>query len=141
MSIRVLFASSDQAGSVDLQRSLLEASINLVCFVVEFASVSSVEALWSRVEANQDDVILLDWHLAEAETPELVRDVLQRNPRMHIVALLPQGYRQYRQSVWEAGACSSIPKEHMDQEWLSSILCVMYRAMQREVHLLQLTSG
>ena len=29
-----------------------------------------------------------------------------------------------------------IPKEHIDQKWLSSILCVMYRAMQRELRLL-----
>jgi hypothetical protein len=54
---------------------------------------------------------------------------------MRIVALLPESYRQYRQRVWEAGACSSIPQEHMDQEWLSSILCVMKRAMQREAAL------
>ncbi len=54
---------------------------------------------------------------------------------MRIVALLPQSYRQYRHSVWEAGACSSIPKENIDQEWLSSILCVMQRSMQREASL------
>jgi len=53
-----------------------------------------------------------------------------------VVALLPLGYRQYRQRVWQAGACNSIPKEHMDQEWLSSILCVMHRAMQREARLI-----
>ena len=51
---------------------------------------------------------------------------------MRIIVLLPSHQRQYRQLVWEAGACNSIPKEYMEQEWLSSVLCVMYRAMQRE---------
>ena len=89
MSIRVLLASSDPA-SLDLQRSLLDASMNLVCFAIEFGSVSSSKELWARVGAGRDDVILLDWHLAEAETPDLVRAVLAYNPRLRIVALLPQ---------------------------------------------------
>ncbi len=136
MSIRVLFACADPQ-TLDLQQSVLASSINLVCFAVSFAAVSTVADLWRRVDAAEDDVILLDWHLAGAETPELVRSLLARSPRLRIVALLPQGYRQYRHSVWEAGACSSIPTENMDQEWLSSILCVMQRAMQREEKLLQ----
>jgi DNA-binding NarL/FixJ family response regulator len=140
MTIRVLFASANP-DSLDLQQSLLEASIELVCFPIEFTAVSSLANLWARVDADQDDVILLDWHLVHAETPDLVRAILHLKPRLRIVALLPQSYRQYRQSVWEAGACSSIPQEHMDQEWLSSILCVMHRAMQREAHLLQVTAG
>jgi DNA-binding NarL/FixJ family response regulator len=131
MSIRVLCASSASV-SQDLQRSLLDASMDLVSFDVKSEFVASVEELWTHVEAGQDDVILLDWHLVEAATPELVRGIVKRNPSMHVVVLLPQGYRQYRQSVWEAGACGSIPTEHMDQEWLSSILCVMHRAMERE---------
>jgi DNA-binding NarL/FixJ family response regulator len=139
MSIRVLFACADPQ-TLDLQQSVLASSINLVCFAVDFASVGSVDDLWRRVAAGADDVILLDWHLAGAETPQLVRSLLDRSPRLRIVALLPQGYRQYRHSVWEAGACSSIPTENMDQEWLSSILCVMQRAMQREEKLLQ-TAG
>ena len=69
-----------------------------------------------------------------------MRALLVRNPRLRIVALLPQSYRQYRQQVWEAGACTSIPHEHMDQEWLSSILCVMHRAMEREARLLQVAA-
>ena len=74
--------------------------MKLVCFAVEFASVSSSQELWSLVQAERDDVILLDWHLVEAETPELVRASLARNPRLRIVAFRPKSYRQYRQSVW-----------------------------------------
>jgi DNA-binding NarL/FixJ family response regulator len=136
MSIRVLFASSDPE-SLKLQRSMLEASVSLVCFELEFSPVSSLQELRACLEADQGDVVLFDWSLAEAQTPDVVRELLKRNSRMRIIVLLPQSYRQYRQSVWEAGACSSIPKEHMDQEWLSSILCVMQRAMQREKCLLQ----
>ncbi len=97
MSIRVLLAGPNP-NSLDLQRILLDASTNLVCFLVESSSVASVEALWARVDADLDDVILLDWHLVEAQTPDLVRAILQSKPRLRIVALLPQGYRQYRQA-------------------------------------------
>ena len=57
------------------------------------------------------------------------------NPRLRSIALLPQSYRQYRKQVWQAGACSSIAKENMEQEWFSSVLCIMHRAMQREAKL------
>ena len=134
MSIRVLLAGPNP-NSLDLQRVLLDASTNLVCFRVQSSSVATVETLWARVEADLDDVILLDWHLVEAQTPDLVLAMLEGTPRLRVVALLPQSSRQYRKSVWEAGACSSIPQEHMDQEWLSSILCVMQRAIQREAAL------
>jgi DNA-binding NarL/FixJ family response regulator len=129
MAIRVLFASSPQL-SPELQQMLRSSSQNLVCFPVTFASVASLAELWPRVERGDDDVVLLDWQLAEAETPDLVRRLLARNAQLHVIVLLPQSLRQYRQSVWEAGACSSIPLENIDQEWLSSILCVMQRAME-----------
>ncbi len=135
MTIRVLLAGPNP-NSLDLQRVLLDASTNLVCFRVQSSSAATVEALWARVDADLDDVILLDWQLVEAQTPELVRAILQRKPRLRIVALLPQGYRQYRKSVWEAGACSSIPQEHMDQEWLSTVLCLMHRSIEREQRIL-----
>jgi DNA-binding NarL/FixJ family response regulator len=131
MSIRVLFASSAQI-SPELRQLLQNASLHLVCFPVNYASVGSTEDLWARVRAAADDVILLDWHMAEASTPELVRALLNDNPQLRIVVLLPQSLRQYRKIVWEAGACSSIPIENLDQEWLSSILCVMQRAIERE---------
>jgi DNA-binding NarL/FixJ family response regulator len=129
MAIRVLFASSPQL-SPELQQMLRSSSQSLVCFPVTFAAVASLDELWLRVESSDDDVVLLDWRLAEAATPDLVRRLLVRNAQLHIIVLLPQSLRQYRQSVWEAGACSSIPLENIDQEWLSSILCVMQRAME-----------
>ncbi|MCB0162119.1 MAG: hypothetical protein KDD83_28475, partial [Caldilineaceae bacterium] len=72
----------------------------------------------------------------EAGTPALVQEILAQNPQLRVVALLPENFRQYRQRVWDAGACNSIPKEHMEQEWFSSITCVMHRAMERERRLI-----
>ena len=77
-------------------------------------------------------MILLDWDLVQSDTPKLVKDILAANPQLRVVVLLPQSSRQYRQLVWDAGACNGIPKEYMDQEWLSTVLCIMHRAMQRE---------
>jgi DNA-binding NarL/FixJ family response regulator len=131
MNIKVLFATTDPH-SLELLHSLLASATNLICLDVAAESITAPEALIERVATGQDDVVFLDWVMAEAETPALVEALVQHNPQIRTVVLLPLHYRQYREKVWAAGACNSIPKEHMDQEWLSSILCVMYRAMQRE---------
>ncbi len=131
MNIKVLFATTDPH-SLELLHSLLKSATNLICLDVAAESITAPQALIERVATGQDDVVFLDWVMAEAETPALVAALVQHNPQIRTVVLLPLHYRQYREKVWAAGACNSIPKEHMDQEWLSSILCVMYRAMQRE---------
>ncbi|MCB0035826.1 MAG: response regulator transcription factor [Anaerolineales bacterium] len=98
--------------------------------------VHTKEDLFARAYGHVDDVILLDWELAQEDTPELVSQILDSNPQLRVVAMLPLNNRQYRQRVWEAGACNGIPKEHMDQEWLATVLCLMTRAIQREQKIL-----
>ncbi|MCB0110733.1 MAG: hypothetical protein KDE53_32665 [Caldilineaceae bacterium] len=140
MAIRILLAIPTEE-CLRLLHSLLDEALNLICFDLVTAEVRTHETLFERIdaglqrEADAVDVVLLDWDLAEEATPALVRALLDRNPRLRVIALLPHHLRQYRELVWEAGACNSMPKEHMDQEWLSSILCVMFRAMQREAKL------
>lgn len=134
MNIRLLIATPDDA-SRSLLRSVVNATRDLTCFAITVAEAPSYQVLIQRVDRASDDVILLDWEMTQAATADLVREILTHNPRMRIVVLLPSHQRQYRQLVWEAGACNSIPKEYMEQEWLSSILCVMVRAMQREARL------
>lgn len=134
MHIRLLFASPDGA-SLALLQSIHDSAINLMCFTTSTATASNREALFARVDEAMDDVILLDWPMAEAGTPDLVKELLAVNPKLRVVVLLPMNYRQYRQQVWNAGACNSIPKEYMEQEWFSSIICVMHRAMEREERL------
>lgn len=134
MNIRLLIATPDRR-SLALLQSVVNATRDLTCFVVTDAAAASHEMLMQQVDAATTDVILLDWEMAKAATADLVREILSHHPCMRIVVLLPAHQRQYRQLVWEAGACNSIPKEYVEQEWLSSILCVMVRAMQREARL------
>ena len=135
MHIRILFASPDEA-SLKLLHSLHDSAMNLMCLDISTNEVRTVDELWQRVTDHADDVILLDWLMVEAGTPALVQEILAQNPQLRVVALLPENFRQYRQRVWDAGACNSIPKEHMEQEWFSSITCVMHRAMERERRLI-----
>lgn len=134
MNIRLLIATPDQA-SLALLQSVVAATRDLTCFTITVATACTDEALRQRVAAAADDVILLDWELAKTATADLVRDLRSHHPHLRTVVLLPSHQRQYRQLVWEAGACNSIPKEYMEQEWLSSILCVMVRAMHCEAQL------
>lgn len=134
MPIRLLFATPE-AEFRKLLDSVIETALELTPLPVTTAAVNARGPLIERVERGDDDVVVLDWSLAGPGTPDLVREILERNPQMRVVALLPETQRQYRRQVWNAGACSSIPKEHIDQEWLSSILCVMHRAMEREARL------
>lgn len=135
MHIRILFASPDTA-SLGLLQSLHDSAMNLMCLNISTHEARTVDTLLQRVADQADDVILLDWLMAEAETPQLVQEILVQNPQLRVVVLLPENFRQYRQRVWDAGACNSIPKEHMEQEWFSSIMCVMHRAMEREQRLI-----
>lgn len=135
MLMRLLFAAPDQA-SLNLMHTTLDSALCLAPVDVFVAEVQSREDLLARLATNQDDIIILDWPIAGAETPDLVREILARNPLLRVVALLPDHLRQYRQQVWEAGACNGIPKEHIDQEWLATVLCIMHRAMQREAKFL-----
>lgn len=137
MTMRLLLATPD-ADSRELLQTLLTLALDLMCLQVSTTEASTRAEVMAHAEAHADDVVLLDWTMAEAETPEFVRELHLINPLLRIVVLLPNRVQQYRQLVWDAGACNSIPKEHMEQEWLSSVLCVMHRAMEREARLLKM---
>jgi DNA-binding NarL/FixJ family response regulator len=132
--IRLLFASPDP-DSRALFDATLRAALELTPLDIVLAHAPALDDLLRRVDAHAVDAVVLDWLMAHEGTPDLVREMLQRDPQLRVVALLPLTYRQYRREVWQAGACSSIAKEHIDQEWLSSVLCIMQRAMLREAQL------
>ncbi|MCB0197660.1 MAG: hypothetical protein KDJ65_37290 [Anaerolineae bacterium] len=132
--LRLLIATPDEK-SLSLIYSILDSALYLTPFEVTSDEVDTYTALKDRIEKKCDDVLVLDWQMKGSETPRLVTELLQYNPRLRVVVLLPEHYRQYRRLIWEAGACNGIPKEHMDQEWLSTVLCIMYRAMEREAAL------
>jgi len=134
MQLRLLFATPE-AEFVKVLDTVFDAALELTPIQVTRAVVAERTPLLARADAKADDVVVLDWSLVGPETPALVGELLQRNSDLRVVALLPEVQRQYRHQVWSAGACSSIPKEHIDQEWLSTILCVMHRAMEREMRL------
>jgi DNA-binding NarL/FixJ family response regulator len=136
MLMRLLFTALDRE-SLDLMHTTLDAALCLAPVDVFVAEVRSREALLARLDTPQDDIVILDWQIAGPETPDLVREILSRNSLLRVVALLPDHLRQYRQQVWEAGACNGIPKEHIDQEWLATVLCIMHRAMEREAKFLE----
>lgn len=135
MLMRLLFAVPDKE-SLDLMDSILDSALSLTPVDVATTQVQTQADLLARIDTDQDDIIILDWDIVGADTPDFIRDILTRNPRLRLVALLPEHQRQYRQLVWDAGACNGIPKEYMDQEWLSTVLCIMHRAMEREAKLL-----
>lgn len=136
MTIRLLLVTPN-ADFVTLMTRVLDTALELTGLDAVLNSVSDVAGLQARVDQQVDDVILLDWDVAQADTPQLVRHVLTEDPRLRLVAMLPLSNRQYRQKVWAAGACNGIPKEHVDQEWMATVLCIMQRAMEREARLLQ----
>ena len=134
MSMRVLLATPDDE-TLTLMQSLLAAALQLVPLTITIQAVRTPEDLLRRAHLALDDVVLLDWPLAGPDSPDLVRALFQANQRLRVIALLPGQPRQYRQCLWDAGACSSIPKERLDQEWISSALCLMSRALGREQRL------
>jgi CheY-like chemotaxis protein len=138
--MRLLFATSDDE-SLSLMHSTLNAALCLTPLDVQVTEARTYVEVLERVFDHSDDIILLDWQISDADTPAFVRQILQHNPLLRVVVLLPEHQRQYRQLVWDAGACNGIPKEHIDQEWLSTVLCIMHRAMQREAQFLEKARG
>lgn len=135
MHIRLIFATPDPKAR-QLLDATLHSACDLVCFELSAVEVTTRQEMMARLATGQDDVTFIDWALAGSGTPDLVREVLRLHPQQRVVVLLPQHYRQYRKLVWDAGACNGIPMEHVDQEWLTSVLCVMHRAMEREARLI-----
>lgn len=133
--MRVLLAIPDD-DTLNLIRALLDAALQLVSLQLEVGAARDPAELLGRAALGLDDVVLLDWPLAGEASPELVRAMLRLNPRLRVIALLPDQPRQYRECLGLAGACSSIPKEHLDQEWISSALCLLSRALECEERLL-----
>ncbi len=134
MKIRLLIAAPDTE-TLKLVHSLLAAAMEMVPLNIDVHDVNNFEELEARNSGTLDDLLLLDWQLAGAETPNRLRELTTINPKLRVITLLPMHLRQYRQCIWESGACSSIPKEHLDQEWLSTVLCLINRAMEREERL------
>jgi DNA-binding NarL/FixJ family response regulator len=134
MKIRLLIATPDTE-SKNLLHSLVNAAMQMVPLDIEISDANKISELVIRSVDQLDDLLLLDWQLAGAETPNHLRDLLALNPKLRVIALLPLQLRQYRQCLWQVGACSSIPKEYLDQEWLLSVLCLISRAMEREERL------
>ena len=136
MQTRLLVAAPD-VESLNLYRELIASAEALLPlgFATEF--VDGRDVLTQRIGARAADVLLYDWELTGAETPDYMRELIALDPKLRTIIIMPLALRQYRLCLWQAGVCVGLPKEHLDQEWLLSMLCLVTRAMQREERLLK----
>lgn len=131
MKIRLLIGAPDRE-SLALYRAVLCSALDLLPLDVVVQEATARSEVADRVAAGEVDVLFLDWSLAGADTPACVRELVATDRRLRSIVVLPLHVRQYRTCLWEAGACVGLPKEHLDQEWLLSVLCLVTRAMERE---------
>ena len=122
--------------SQDMMRTLVEATRQLIPYRLVINQVGSKEELIQKITAEQADVLFLDWQIAGSATPDLTCQLAQLNPKLRIIILLPFQIRQYQQYLLGTGVCSCLPKDRLDQEWLCTILCLIYQGMQYERHLI-----
>jgi DNA-binding NarL/FixJ family response regulator len=126
------------AGNAEFRRTLhelVDAARALLPIEIETAETSSVEQTREQIAEWGPDALLLDWSLAPSGMLDVVRDILAGDPELRLLVLLPETGREYREAVWRAGACACLPRHRADAEWLQAVLCVMYRARQREARL------
>lgn len=131
MKIRLLIGAPDPE-SLALYRTVLGRALELLPLDIVAEDAAARSEVTERVAAGEVDVLLLDWTLAGADTPGYLRELVAADRRLRTIVALPLQMRQYRACLWEAGACAGLPKEHLDQEWLLSMLCLIGRAMERE---------
>jgi DNA-binding NarL/FixJ family response regulator len=135
MNMQLLIAAPD-VESIELYDRLLDHALRLLPLDIAVCHVRTRADLTARAVAHEGDVLILDWLLAGAETPDYLRQLLAFHPRLRTIVVMPLDLRQYRACLWQAGACVGLPKEHLDHEWLLSMLCLMNRAMAREARVL-----
>lgn len=131
MNVRLLIAAPD-AESLDLYQTLVRSALRLLPLDIKADYAASRAELVERVGAHECDVVLLDWEIAGPATPDFLHTLAELHPGLRTIVVMPLQLRQYRQCLWEAGVCVGLPKEHLDQEWLLSMLCLITRAMERE---------
>ena len=131
MNVRLLIAAPD-AESIDLYQTLVRSALRLLPLDIKPEYAASRDELVERVGAHLADVVLLDWEIAGPATPDFLHTLAELHPGLRTIVVMPLQLRQYRQCLWEAGVCVGLPKEHLDQEWLLSMLCLITRAMERE---------
>jgi hypothetical protein len=134
MHIRLLIAAPDP-DSLALYDSLLNSALELLPLDIAVSHAATTAELTQRVTAQSVDVLLLEWPVAAAETPAYLHELVALHPGLRTIVVMPLQLRQYRACLWAAGACVSLPKEHLDQEWMLSMLCLINRAMEREARL------
>ena len=88
MQMRLLFAAPD-ASMQQLLRNVLSAALCFTPLDVIATTVESKTDLLARLGQNLDDVVLLDWNIADEDTPALVTQILEANPALRVVTLLP----------------------------------------------------
>jgi DNA-binding NarL/FixJ family response regulator len=131
MTIRLLIGAPDPE-SIRLYDSLLESALRLLPLDIVADHAATSEETIQRVAGGAVDLLLLDWALAGGDTPAFLRHLVELSARLRTIIVMPLHLRQYRSCLWQAGACVGLPKEHLDQEWLLSMLCLINRAMERE---------
>jgi DNA-binding NarL/FixJ family response regulator len=129
--MRLVIAAPD-AESIALYDGLLDHALRLLPLEIDVCHARTSTELTERARTHEDDVLILDWLLAGAETPRYLRELLALHPSLRTLVVMPLDLRQYRACLWNAGACVGLPKEHLDHEWLLSMLCLMNRAIARE---------
>jgi DNA-binding NarL/FixJ family response regulator len=137
MAMRLLIAAPDDS-SIELYCSLLASAQALLPLDIVSDTVMSQAELTRRIAQCDTDVLMLDWLLAGTDTPRYLHELLTLYPELRSIVVTPLQLRQYRQCLWESGACVGLPKEFLDQEWLLSMLCLITRAMQREAKMKRL---
>jgi len=136
MQARLLVAAPT-AESLRLYQELIASAEELLPLGFATEYVGNRGLLTERIGARAADVLLYDWELTGPETPDFMRELIALDPKLRTIVIMPLALRQYRQCLWQAGVCVGLPKEHLDQEWPLSMLCLVSRAMQREARLLE----
>jgi len=134
MTVRLLLAVQDSSIRALLDR-VIEATRPLLAFAVEVQVEDTRNALCARVAAGSADLLLLDWSIAATDASELIEELSRCNANLRAVALLPHTQMQDRTPLWTTGVWAAIPREHLDSEWLASILCLVKCLMAREAGL------
>lgn len=134
MVFKLLVATEDSEFGKTL-RELTDAACALLPVRVDALHASSLGQVRELLATWRPDALMLDWNAAHAGMIGALASMLVEHPGLRVMVLLPDSAREYREAVWNVGACACIPRDRADPEWLQAVLCVMNRARDREARI------
>jgi DNA-binding NarL/FixJ family response regulator len=118
--LRMLFADANS----DFQESVRQL-VDAVGTEVSLIYASDGKEALTKAFSARPHLVLADFGLPRMEALDLVRQIKQRLPETRVIVMLSVNSKEYRLAAQEAGACATVSKPALNEDWMRMVLCLL----------------